>query len=81
MKILTMGQYRILCDFYAHCYNVYHRRSVADFDYWAGRLDKEGIAWSIQNITAGIAGKYDSQNRYLRTHLEKYNILVRGWNC
>ncbi|MBE0420146.1 hypothetical protein EI165_08415 [Pseudoalteromonas nigrifaciens] len=75
MKI-TETQYRLLTDFYAHCFNVFHEQADDMFSWWAEKLDEAGIAWRVQNSVSAIANNKSSIGLYLRTHLQNKGVII-----
>ncbi|MAD75601.1 MAG: hypothetical protein CML20_12580 [Rheinheimera sp.] len=72
---ITEEQYKLLVDFFNHCFNVFHNSNADNFSWWAEKLDQNKISWKIQNSVSAIATNKDSKNLYLRSHLSNKGVI------
>lgn len=73
---ITEKQYRLLTEFYGHCFKVFHEQSDDMFSWWADKLDGSGISWQVQNSVSAIATNKHSIGLYLRTHLQNKGVTI-----
>lgn len=76
MRTINYSQYRLLQDFYLHCYNVFHFSAQDNFARWADDLDNLQIPWFIQNTVSDIAQDIKSKSLYLSSLLKNRSIQI-----
>jgi hypothetical protein len=68
---LTHQQLDALKGLYAHCYHAKFDGGELNAPFWAEQLDRLEVPWFIQNLVADLAGKRESNAKYLTPQINK----------